>query len=254
MSVESLAAQMSDTTFPPGGSAVGRIRWDHWLTDLLMRWLLLGAAAWPALALAARRHPVFRQAARFSLGLLSAAVLNILLWFAGGGWGPPAPAGSAAAGILLARAASAPEAGSPGLGMSPGLRPLGLLAASLGLATLLSVVTMIVFRGELHPAAAAIPLVLGFALGLTLAPEGAVGRGAWHLGVTLVAVGLVEFAVGSAEVLAAWSSLGLRPDRLPGEVGRGLLALLALSAMLTLAALLVVGIRRLRRRPSPCAN
>lgn len=253
MSVESLAAQMSDTTFPPGGSAVGRIRWNHWLTELLVRWLLMGAAAWPALALAARRHPSCRPAARFSLGLLTAAGLCFALLVAGGGWGPPAPAGTAFAGILLARAAASPEAGAPWLGMSPGLRPLGILAAAVVAAAALAVATLLLM-GALPAALAAIPVTLGLAIGLALAPADGVIRAAWHLGVTLAAVGLVEFAVGSAEVLAAWSSLGLRPDRLPGEVGRGLLAILVLSALLTLAALLVAGLRRLRRRLSPCAN
>lgn len=253
MSLEALAGQMSGTSLPTGGSAVLRIRWDHWLTELPSRFVLFGAATWPFLALAALRLPSCRPAARFALGLLTVTVLGFGLWAVGGGWGPPAPAGLALAGILVARAAASPEAGAPWLGMSPGLRPLGILAAAVAAAAALAVATLLLM-GALPPALAAIPVTLGLALGLALAPTDGVARAAWHLGVALVAVGAGQFAVDTAERLAEWLALGLSPRPFPGELVRGLLAFLVVSAMLALAALMVAGLRRLRRRLSPCAN
>lgn len=254
LTVGEMASRMDSGGKPPEGvAAVRKIRWEHWLAELLAPFLLFGAAAWPFLSIAAWRLPACRPAARFSLGLLTAAGLAFALWVVGAGWGPPAPAGFALAGILLARAAASPEAGAPWLGMSPGLRPLGVVALAVVGAAALAVAALLLM-GALPPALAAIPVTLGLALGLALAPTDGVARAAWHLGVALLAVGAGEFAVDVAERLADWLSLGLRPRRFPGALARGLLALLALSAMLTLAALLVVGIRRLRRRLSPCAN
>jgi len=251
MSVEELARQMSDSKPPAGVTAVRRIRWDHWLTELLARWVLLGAAAWPFLAVAARFLAACRAAARFSLGLLMTTLLCLLLWIAAGGWGPPL-AGPAFAGILLARAAAAPEAGAPWLGMSPGARPLGVLAVSLLVASLVSVATLLLSIPQ-SPALAAFLVILGFAAGLALAPMGGLVRAAWHLGATLVAVGIGEFAVGVADRLSEWSSLGLVPRRLPGDIASGLRSLAFLAAMVAAAALLVGAFRRLRKNP-PCAS
>lgn len=254
LTVEEMASQMgSGGKHPAGAAAVRKIRWEHWLAELLSSWVLLGAAAWPFLALAGLRLPACRPAARFALGLLASAGLCLLLWFAGGGWGPPAPAGVAFAGILLARAAASPEAGAPWLGMSPGLRPLGVVALGVVAAAALAVATLLLM-GALPPALAAIPVALGLALGLALAPTDGVARAAWHLGVALVAVGAGEFAVDVAERLADWISLGLSPRRFPGAWTRGLLALPVIAGMVAFAALLVAGFRRLRRSLSPCAN
>jgi len=251
ISVEELARQMSDSKPPAGVTAVRRIRWDHWLTEVLARWVLLGAAAWPFLAVAARFLARCQAAARFSLGLLMTTVLCLLLWVAAGGWGPPL-AGPAFAGILLARAAAAPEAGAPWLGMSPGARPLGVLAVSLLSASLLSVAALLLSL-PLSPALAALLITLGFTAGLALAPMGGVARAAWHLWATLAAVGLGEFAVGVADRLSEWASLGLVPRRLPSDIAGGLLTLSVLSAMIAAAALLVGGLRRFRKLP-PCAS
>jgi len=254
LTVEEMASRMRDSGRPPvGAEAVRKIRWEHWLTELLAPFLLFGAATWPFLALAAWRLPSCHPAARFSLGLLTATGLGLALWFAGAGWGPPAPAGTAFAGILLARAAASPEAGVPWFGMSPGLRPLGVVALAVIAAAALAAATLLLM-GALPPALAAIPVTLGLALGLALAPTDGVARAAWHLGVALVAVGAGEFAVDVAERLADWLSLGLSPRGIPGAWMRGLLALLATSAMVALAALLVAGFRRLLRRLSPCAS
>jgi hypothetical protein len=252
MSVEELARQMSDSKPPPAVTAVRRIRWDHWLTELLARWVLLGAAVWPFLAVAARFLAASRAAARFSLGLLMTTVLCLLLWVVAGGWGPPL-AGPAFAGILLARAAAAPEAGPAWLGMSPGTRPLGVLAVALFGASALSIAALLLSL-PLSPALAALFVTLGFTAGLALAPTGGVARAAWHLGATLSAVGLGEFAVGVADRLSEWASLGLVPQRLPGDIAGGLLTLCVLSAMVAAAALLVSAARRLRRSPFPCAS
>lgn len=254
ITADELAAQVRSGGKPPAGAeAVRKIRWDHWLAELLSSWALLGAAAWPFLAVAALRLPSCRPAARFSLSLLASAGLCALLWVAGGGWGPPAPAGFALAGILVARAAASPEAGVPWLGMSPGLRPLGMLSAAVAGAAALAVAALLLV-GPTSPALALIPATLGLAGGLALAPTDGVARGAWHLGAALAAVGVGQFAVDAVERLAEWSCLGLSPGRLPGEIALGLRAVLVLSAMLVLAALLVAGLRRLRRRLSPCAN
>lgn len=255
MSVEALAGQMSGATLPAGGSAVLRIRWNHWPAELLVRWVLLGAAAWPAFALAARRLPACGAAARFTLALLALSGLNLLAWLSLGSWGPPWPTGFAAAALLVARAAAAPEAGAPWLGMLPGLRPLAALALSAG--SFLVLGTVVVFLGldDAIPLNS-IPLLLGLALalGLSVLPAGELVRGAWHLALALGFVGVVEFAVDAAERLAAWKSLGLRPEGLVDQFLEGL-ALLAGTAILSaLAALLVAGLRRLRRRLSPCAN
>lgn len=252
LAVEEMAIRVdSDGKPPSGAAAVRKIRWDHWLAELPAPFVLFGAATWPFLALAALRLPSCRPAARFALGLLTTAVLGFGLWAAGGGWGPPAPAGLALAGILVARAAASPEAGAPWLGMSPGLRPLGILAAAVVAAATLAVAALLL-TGPVSPAL--VPATLGLALGLALAPTDGVARAAWHLGVALVAVGAGQFAVETVERLAEWLALGLSPRRFTGELGSGLLALLALSAMLALAALLVAGFRRLRRCLSPCAN
>lgn len=252
MSVEELARQMSHSKPPAGVTAVRRIRWDHWLTELLARWVLLGAAAWPFLAVAARFVASCQAAARFALGLVTTTGVCLVPWVAAGGWGPPL-AGPALAGILLARAAAAPEAGAPWLGMSPGTRPLGVLAASLLSASLLSVAALLLSLPQ-SPALAALLITLGFAAGLALAPAHGVVRAAWHLGATLAAVGLGEFAVGVADQLSEWLSLGQVPRRLPGDIAGGLLTLSLLSAMIAASALLVYAVRRLRRPPSPCAS
>lgn len=253
MTADELAVRMRSGGRPPGGAeAVRRIRWDHWLAELLSSWALLGAAAWPFLALAALRLPSCRPAARFSLGLLASVGLCALLWVAGGGWGPPAPAGFALAGILVARAAASPEAGVPWLGMSPGLRPLGILAAAVTVAAALAVATLLL-AGPTSQALALVPVTLGFAVGLALAPTDGVARAAWHLGATLAVVGAGEFAIDAFNRLTERFSLGLSLGRLPGESARGLLALLFLAGMIALAALTVAGIRRLRRRFSACA-
>jgi hypothetical protein len=257
MSVEELAqkifSDITDIKPPVGAAAVQKIRWDHWLVELAVRWVLLGAVAWPLLTLASLRLPAFRSAARFSLGLVTAAGLCTALWFAGAGWGPPAPAGFALAGVLVGRAAASPEAGGPWLGMSSGLRPLGILATAVVGAAALSVAALLM-AAPMPAVGASVAITLGFAGGIALAPTGGIARAAWHLGVVLVTVGVGEFAVGAVERLVEWFSLGLSPRRLPGEMTRGLLALLVLSALLTLAALLVAGLRRLRLRFLPCAN
>lgn len=257
MSVEELAqkifSDITDIKAPVGAAAVQKIRWDHWLAELAVRWVLLGAAAWPLLTLASLRLPAFRSAARFSLGLVTAAGLCSALWFAGAGWGPPAPAGFALAGVLVGRAAASPVAGGPWLGMSSGLRPLGILATAVIGAAALSIAALLM-AVPMPAVGASVAITLGLAGGIALAPTGGIVRAAWHLGVVLVTVGAGEFAIGAVERIAEWITLGLSPRRFPGELGSGLLALLALSAMLALAALLVAGFRRLHRRLSPCAN
>lgn len=251
MSVEEFARQMSYAEAPAGLTAVTRIRWDDWLNELLARWVLLGAAAWPFLAVLARFHPVCQAPARFALGLLTASGLGFLFWAAVGGWSPPL-AGPAFTGILLARAAAAPEAGPPWLGMSPGVGPLGMLAvafvaifALFGAAALLSIPPSLPLGALL--------ITLGCAAGLSIAPTGGVARAALHLVVATAAFCLGEFAVVVANQSSEWFSLGLARRRWPLALVDGVASLAFISAMIAAAALLVGGFRRLRKK-APCAS
>ena len=251
MSVEELARQMSFAKAPAGLTAVRRIRWDDWLKELLARWVLLGAAAWPFLAVLARFHPGCQPPARFALGLLTAAGLGFLFWVAVGGWSPPL-AGPAFTGILIARAAAAPEAGPPWLGMSPGVGPLGMLAvAFVAIFALFGAVALLSIPAPLP--LGALLITLGFVAGLSLAPTGGVARAALHLGAATAAFYLGEFAVVVANQSSEWLSLGLAPRRWHLDLVDGVVSLAFISAMIVVAALLVGGFRRLRKKV-PCAS
>ena len=81
----------SNTSLPGSGEISVYHKWDLWLLDVLMIWLIGSLVITPISLLASRKDPALGVFARVGAGLITSAITCFLLWLIFGGWGPPAP-------------------------------------------------------------------------------------------------------------------------------------------------------------------
>ena len=81
----------SSTSLPGSGEISVYHKWDWWLLDVFVIWLIVSLVVTPISFLASRRDPVLGVFARVGAGLITSALACFLFWLVVGGWGPPAP-------------------------------------------------------------------------------------------------------------------------------------------------------------------
>ncbi|MEM7147162.1 MAG: hypothetical protein AAF591_18745 [Verrucomicrobiota bacterium] len=81
----------SSSSLPDTGEITVYHKWDWWLIDVFMIWLIGSLVIAPISFLAFRRDRALGVFARVGAGLIASALACFLLWLAVGGWGPPAP-------------------------------------------------------------------------------------------------------------------------------------------------------------------
>ncbi len=102
-----LEQHFSGCSLPDTGEITVYHKWDWWLLDVFMIWLVGSLVVAPISFLAFRGDRAVGVFARVGAGLIASALACFLLWLAVGGWGPPAPLffavfGLAAGGIWAA--------------------------------------------------------------------------------------------------------------------------------------------------------
>ncbi|MEM7790385.1 MAG: hypothetical protein AAF546_03195 [Verrucomicrobiota bacterium] len=85
------AQHFSSSSLPDSGEITVYHKWDWWLLDVFMIWLIGSLVIAPISFLAFRRDRALGVFARVGAGLIASAIACFVLWLAVGGWGPPAP-------------------------------------------------------------------------------------------------------------------------------------------------------------------
>lgn len=99
-SIDDFIEHFSGSFLPSAGEITVYHKWDWWLVDVFMVWLIGSLVIAPISFVAFRRDRFLGVFARVGAGLIASALVCVLLWLVFGGWGPPAPLFFAVIGLV----------------------------------------------------------------------------------------------------------------------------------------------------------